>query len=295
MLLMLISATGLLVWLFTSATVSRFRTTHAVAVANSIPEITTIITLCPRKSNPDTTIFSNMLQSIVDNLPHAAAGTLIVGFDGLSIKKHQTELHIKCKDPATSEKNYNSYKEAIKGVCEGMWPAKSKVHMVYQDNRVCLIQNLKKCVDQVTTDYVLILQDDQMFLRQVNLISLIALMKRHRLNSVIFDHFGSQIHKDWWNNFCGSPLPLLDGLHIEEDGFDLSYARSYSDSVQVARVDFYRDVVFPGIKDRYDFMEHLLGCDSLSTVNHRIVVENNRFTIHQDGRNYLGGGGVQME
>jgi len=122
-----------------------------------------------------------------------------------------------------------------------------------------LVGNLRHVLEQVETEFMLVLQHDWMLVEPLPIDDLITMMTRHpEVRHLRFNrHPNLPVH---WDGKRPERVEFFE--EVELDGQRLCRTLAWSDIPHLCRVDYYRDVILPIVGDRQTFPEFV--CDPLS-------------------------------
>ena len=238
-----------------------------------IPGITTIITTAPQPSIPSSRIIMETVKSL-DAVPFLRDSSIIIGFDGNGVLR--PGLDSKCTSEF-SETAYNEYKENVKKAATAALP---HVTFVEMEERSCLTGLLYRCMRDVNTEFVNVMQQDLMIVKTFDARKIIDIMSRKSDMSLVRYSLGTnRFHEDYAESVCGGILPSKS---IIEDGVLFTVCSQWSDNNHIAKTKHYREVVWPGTKP-LSFMEHDLVCykESIWYIGD---IDDGFYVEHLDGR-----------
>ena len=196
--------------------------------------LTIIITTSPIKSHPSTDVLDQVIESfnLIDELNDCKKLIICDGYQIISNNKYKSGKIT--QEVAT---NYELYIESITDKYNNSV-------IIKRDNRYGFAENVKYALDLVMTEYVIIIQHDQIFLRNIDFKDIIDMMVKYTdINYINFISLQTvnyeakliskynSFYKEYKNksNLCSLPLmPLL----------------FWYDKPHVCRTSYYKDYVF---------------------------------------------------
>ena len=252
---------------------------HFSSTKNNFNDITTIITSAPQKSIPSTHIIMKTIKSL-ELIPILKNSHVIIGFDGNNVINPE-KIDPKCRT-AFSEKLYNEYKNNVKTEAHKILP---NVDFVEMSQRSCLSNLLKECMNNVTTKFVNVMQQDIPFIKSFDLNVIIQLLNENpKVSKVRLSTRTNKLHENFTKKMCKD---VLSSEEITFMGNKFTTCSQWSDQNHITTVKYYNDYVWPNVK-KGSFMEHDLFCNPVKN-NDRSVWYlgdiNASYSEHTDGRN----------
>lgn len=182
--------------------------------------------------------------------------------------------------------DYNNKEEYIEYLnnLEDYVRDKSNITIIKRDTHGCLTGNIRNAFNYVSTKYVLILQHDLPFIRELDIYRVIEDMKANPLlKHVRFNKRANiKVMFDAQNDLFGE----------QQKGINYSYTRTpcWSDQNHICETEYYRDIVLKECTDG-TFMEHILIKKSKTEEIHKKygtyifgALNEPAYIIHTDAR-----------
>jgi len=158
------------------------------------------------------------------------------------------------------------------------------VRIVVRNTHGHLTGNIRNAFEYITTDYVLILQHDLPFIRDIAIEKVIADMQNNpELKHVRFNKRANTAAG--WDG-----LNKLFGKQVKSEEYIYTRTPAWSDQNHIVRSDYYRDIVLNECKDG-GFMEATLHGKSRSEASHSLygtyifgALNDSAYIRHIDGR-----------
>ena len=241
--------------------------------------VTTIITTAPQPSIPSPHLIVNTVKSL-SLIPLFQTSPVIIGFDGCKVTN--PNLDVKCKSIFSCSK-YNEYKKNVKREV-----LKIISHAVFVElpERGCLSSLLHRCMENVETDFVNVMQQDLPIVKKFEAKKVINAMRDNSdMDLVRYVYDKNKYHEDWTSNHCSK---VLKPKTITIDDLQFTQCSQWSDTNHIAKMEHYKDIVWPNTK-QFSFMEHEILCYPVKH-NYRKIwylgkISDGHYIKHTDGRN----------
>lgn len=200
--------------------------------------LTVIVTTSPVRSNPSTDLLEEVFESLRLALGTESCRKIVV-FDGYIVHK------VKCeKKGRITEDMENKYKEYILRVKN-----LSKSSTLFENTSFLVLEErhgfghaVKKALNEVSTKYVMIVQHDFVFWKQVTVINLLQVLESHQeVNYVGFISASTENYATTRNHGPNQHLPLDVECFNNIPFVKLMF---WYDKIHIARTDYYKNVVF---------------------------------------------------
>eukprot|EP00928_Gymnodinium_smaydae_P070705 TRINITY_DN54488_c0_g1_i1.p1 TRINITY_DN54488_c0_g1~~TRINITY_DN54488_c0_g1_i1.p1 ORF type:complete len:401 (+),score=55.07 TRINITY_DN54488_c0_g1_i1:3-1205(+) len=261
-----------LIWKWSNALVARWEARDIES------KLTILITTSASESNPSTTVLEAVFASfgIIDGLRGCRK---IVVFDWPELDDSQVR---NCREGRIQTKNldaYNQYIQNVQTLCGSgsVW-----------ENTSCKVLSerhgfgwaVKAALEEVKTDYVLVVQHDRCFVSPIRLRPLLKLLANgsHGVNYLGFPVNNQSTYRN--------PQTIAErhaGFkveHVERDGICLLPLLMWYDTTHLASVKHYKEFVLPRVQ-RGDFIEEGFGIQEVNDI------VSNGMAAHQKYGNYL--------
>ena len=241
--------------------------------------VTTIITTAPQLSIPSPRLIVNTVKTL-SLIPLFQTSPVIIGFDGCKVSN--PNLDIKCKSIFSCSK-YNEYKKNVKREVLKIIP-----HAVFVElpERGCLSSLLHRCMENVETDFVNVMQQDLPIVKKFEAKKVINAMRDNSdMDLVRYVYNSNKFHEDYTRNYCSK---VLNPKTIIIDDLQFTQCSQWADNNHIAKMEHYKDIVWPNTK-QFSFMENELICYPVKH-NYRKIwylgkISDGNYIKHTDGRN----------
>jgi hypothetical protein len=154
-----------------------------------------------------------------------------------------------------NNQNYLDYKNEIKKFLQH-----SNVQYSELINRACLTGNLSAAMKFVKTKWVMVIQEDLMFIESFDLEHMIEDMEKESIDYLATDCHGPNIHKNFYENIVCKPVDGSPDNTKYIGGLKVIPASGFTDNNHTASKEWYNRHVFAPIAGRKGFMEELVPC-----------------------------------
>jgi hypothetical protein len=198
-----------------------------------------IVTTSPVPSNPSIKMITTVIKSLDDNV-----------FNG---KKYK--VIIACDGSDTKNEKYDQFVKNLKD----FYSDNSTVSVILNSKKGHLSGNIRNAFSNVNTEFVMLVQHDLLFVKKINVESILEDMKNNpELKHVRFNKRDNI--KAGWDN-----TPLFASKIIKGNNNSYIFTESWSDQNHIAKSEYYRSIVLKEVNDVV-FMESLLN--NISKGNH---------------------------
>jgi len=234
--------------------------------------LTIILTTSPVRSNPSTDMIEKVLESLelVEDIQNCR---IIFVFDGYKIRDDSKITSASCRSGIISNSMiplYEQYIENIRILIQSQ-DKYSNSHMLILEERHGFGYAVKKGLELVDTEFVMVVQHDRTFQKPFSmypLLKILCLSSDAQVNYIGFITTSTLNHVERLKSRLGShgkPPDLSWAVPLNTNGVTLLPLLQWYDSTHVCRTDFYRDFVFGPNKlvKKGGFIEDKLGQQQL--------------------------------
>ena len=202
---------------------------------NTLSEfLTIIITTSPIKSHPSTYVLDQVIESfnLIDELNDCKKLIICDGYQIISNNKYKSGKI--SQDVAT---NYEIYIESIIDKYDNS-------EVIKRESRYGFAENVKYALELVKTEYVIIIQHDQIFLRNINFKDIIDMMTRH--NNINYVNFISLQTVNYEAKLISRYNTFYEEYKKKSDlcGLSIIPLLFWYDKPHICRTSYYKDYVF---------------------------------------------------
>ena len=198
--------------------------------------LTIIITTSPIRSHPSTYVLDKVIESfnLIDELNDCKKLIICDGYQIISNNKYKSgKIN---QEVAT---NYEIYIESITDKYVNS-------EVIKRDKRYGFAENVRYALELVRTEYVIIIQHDQIFLRNINFKDIIHMMTRH--HDINYINFISLQTINYETKLISRYNTFYEEYKKESDlcGLSIMPLLFWYDKPHICRTSYYKDYVFGG-------------------------------------------------